>query len=106
MSEETFILLGTKWGAFPSQHNVNNLTIVFDKPHTCTVTFMSGGKSNSQITCNYAMANNQATSCEFGITGGSVSLLGGVDTTMAVGQAQGFAADVSTQAWALRQQSS
>ena len=81
-------LYGSIWTTRATNGGVNKLTINFNQPKTCTVAI---GSIPGNITCNYAESLTNDGHF-FGLTGGSISLLGSCSVSAGTGNAQGIAA--------------
>ncbi|MDE3083851.1 MAG: hypothetical protein KGJ37_01350 [Verrucomicrobiota bacterium] len=89
-------LFGTIWIA--NAAGVTPLKINFNTPHTCVVQF---GSIPGSVNCNWA-ESLPAGSHFFGLTGGSVSLVGSCSVANGNGQAQGFAAGTAIENWTFK----
>lgn len=89
-------LFGTTWIATSSQHDVNNLKISFNAPQTCVVSLVSGGPVQ-RVSCNWSESFTGGHF--FGLTGGSISLVGSCSVSQGTGTAQGFAVGSTLESW-------
>ena len=91
-------LYQTTWQARSNNNDVAPLTIKFNAIHTCTVLV---GSVPYGVTCNWAENFAGENGTNFGLTGGSISLVGNCSITNKTGNATGFAAGEEAESWTL-----
>ncbi|WP_105180389.1 hypothetical protein [Pseudoalteromonas sp. T1lg21] len=99
MSEATHNdLFQTTWQASSNNHDVAPLTIQFNAVHTCTVLV---GSQPYGVTCNWTENFADGNVTNFGLTGGSISLVGNCSLSSKTGNATGFACGEGAEGWTL-----
>lgn len=91
-------LYQTTWLARSNNHDVSPLTIKFNAIHSCTVLVGSGPYG---VTCNWTENFSDKNGTNFGLTGGSISLVGMCSLSNKTGNATGFACGEDAEGWTL-----